>query len=132
MTITSNVSSFRKVRGANSNMPKGNREASAFLKNLGFPAMPTGDGLSPIVQYIGTAPPANIDGLKAKERAYSSCLLVRFLYPNGWLVETPTLTENGEAGKIAANNYQKGDSADFVAIPLEKGEKLADLGKPFL
>jgi len=110
-------------------MPKGNKEASSFLKAQGLPAMPTGDGLSPMVQYIGTAPPANIDGMKAKERPFTSTLLVRFLYPSGWLVETPTLTENGEAGKIAANNYQKGDSADFVAIPLSKDETLESLNK---
>ena len=102
------------MRGANSKMPKGNREASAFLKNLGFPAMPTGDGLSPIVQYIGTAPPANIDGQKVKARPFSESLLVRFVYPSGWIVESPSIDENGEAGNIGANNYVKGDSCNFA------------------
>jgi len=129
VTLAPSLPVLAEVRGANSNMPKGNKEAAAFLKAQGLPAMPTGDGLSPMVQYIGTAPPANIDGSKVKERAFSETLLVRFLYPSGWLVETPTLTENGEAGKIAANNYQKGDSADFVAIKLPKDATLDSLTK---
>lgn len=66
-----------------------------------------------------------------RNRAFSSTLLVRFLYPSGWLVEAPTITENGEAGKIAANNYLKGDSASFAALPLAKGESLASLNKEF-
>ena len=58
-----------------------------------------------------------------------SQLLVRFVYPSGWLVETPSITENGEAGNIGANNYIKGDSANFAALPLPKGETLETLAK---
>lgn len=122
---------FADVRGANQDMPRGDAEVTKFLKTQGFPPLPKANGLSPLVQYIGTAPPANIDGFKAKERPYSSALLVRFLYPSSWLVETPTLTENGEAGKIAANNYLKGDSADFVAVKAPSGKQLPDIGKEF-
>jgi len=120
-----------EVKGVNSNMPRGDSEVAKFLKSQGFKPLPKVDGLSPLVQYIGSAPPANIDGMKAKERAYTSTLLVRFLYPSAWLVETPTLTENGEAGKIAANNYLKGDSADFVAVKLPEGQTLGDINKEF-
>jgi hypothetical protein len=89
------------------------------------------NGFSPLVEYIGTAPPANIDGSKTKERGFSNTLLVRFLYPSGWLVETPSIDENGEAGNIGANNYIKGDSANFAAVPLPKGETLKTLPKEF-
>ena len=97
------------VRGVNEGMPTGEKDVAKFLQQQGFPPLPKVNGLSPLVQYIGAAPPANIDGSKQKERAFDSTLLVKFLYPSGWLVETPTLTENGEAGKIAANNYLKGE-----------------------
>ena len=56
-------------------------------------------------------------------------LLVRFLYPNGWLLETPTITENGEAGNIGANNYIKGDGCNFAALPVPKGKTLETLQK---
>jgi hypothetical protein len=48
-------------------------------------------------------------------------LLVRFLYPSGWLVEVPSVTDNGEAGNIGANNYVKGDGANFAALPYTGG-----------
>merc|ERR1719230_228490 len=112
-------------------MPKDQKNVNKLLKSFGFAEMPVPGGFSPLVQYIGTAPPANIDGTKTRERAFSSTLLVRFLFPSGWLVETPSITENGEAGNIGANNYIKGDSANFAALPLPSGEKLTTLGKPF-
>lgn len=121
-----------EVRGANSAlMGAGEKEVNKFLTNNGFAAMKVPNGLSPLALYIGLAAPANIDGSKTKERYFKSTLLVRFLYPSGWLVETPSITENGEAGKIAANNYLKGDSADFVSLPKPKGKKLEDLDKEF-
>ena len=61
----------------------------------------------------------------------ASQLLVRFLYPSGWLVETPTITENGEAGNIGANNYVKGDSANFASLPVPRGKTLDALDKEF-
>ncbi|EOD36399.1 hypothetical protein EMIHUDRAFT_423306 [Emiliania huxleyi CCMP1516] len=120
------------VRGVNEGMPTGEKDVAKFLQQQGFPPLPKVNGLSPLVQYIGAAPPANIDGSKQKERAFDSTLLVKFLYPSGWLVETPTLTENGEAGKIAANNYLKGDFADFVAAKLPPGKTLESIDKAFL
>jgi hypothetical protein len=87
--------------------------------------------MQPLLAFIGTAPPANIDGLKAKERPFTSPLLVRMLYPSGWLVSTPNITENGEAGNIGANNFVKGDSANFAALPLPKGEDLSTLSKDY-
>ena len=124
------MAAHAEVRGANSALVNaGEKEVNKFLTNNGFPAMKVPGGLSPLALYIGLAPPANIDGSKTKERYFKSTLLVRFLYPSGWLVETPSITENGEAGKIAANNYLKGDAADFVSLPKPKGKKLADLDK---
>lgn len=126
------MAAHAEVRGANSALVNaGEKEVNKFLTNNGFPAMKVPGGLSPLALYIGLAPPANIDGSKTKERYFKSTLLVRFLYPSGWLVETPSITENGEAGKIAANNYLKGDAADFVSLPKPKGKGLADLDKEF-
>jgi hypothetical protein len=111
--------------------PRDAKGTAKFLAARGFPPLPTINGLSPLVQYIGAAPPANIDGSKSKDRAFKSTLLVKFLYPSGWLVETPTITENGEAGKIAANNYLKGDFADFVAARMPAGKTLDTVDKEF-
>lgn len=54
---------------------------------------------------------------------------MRFLYPNGWLVESPSITENGEAGNIAAGQYLKGDACTFSALPLPKSATLETLAK---
>lgn len=117
------------VRGANQDIPKDERGVNKLLGSFGFPTLKVPGGFSPLVQYIGTASPANIDGTKQKDRAFKSTLLVRFLYPSGWLVETPSIDENGEAGNIGANNYIKGDSAVFTALPLPNGESLESLSK---
>jgi len=119
------------VRGANMDMPKNEKDVNKLLGTYGFSPMKVPGGFSPLVEYIGTAPPANIDGSKTKDRAFSNTLLVRFLYPSGWLVETPSIDENGEAGNIGANNYIKGDSANFAAVKLPEGEKLTSLPKDF-
>jgi hypothetical protein len=120
------------VRGINEDRPTGEKAVNAFLSSRGLaPFGKVPGGMSPLVAYIGTATPANIDGLKSKERAFSSPLLVRCLYPFGWLVETPNITDNGEAGNIGANNYVKGDSANFASVQLPKGEQLSTLGKEF-
>jgi len=119
------------VKGANENMPRNEKDVNKLLTGYGFSPMKVPNGFSPLVEYIGTAPPANIDGMKSKERVFKSTLLVRFLFPFGWLVETPTITENGEAGKIGASNYVKGDSANFAALPLPSGTKLTELNKEF-
>eukprot|EP00967_Tisochrysis_lutea_P041423 scaffold49786_cov25-Tisochrysis_lutea.AAC.2 len=111
--------------------PRDAKGIAKFLESQGFPPLPNVNGLSPLVEYIGAAPPANIDGSKTKDRAFSNTLLVKFLYPSGWLVEFPTITENGEAGKIAANNYLKGDFADFVAVRLPADKNLDNLDKEF-
>ncbi len=120
------------VRGANEGMPRSEKDINAFLRAQGYSPLPSASGCSPLIEYIGTAPPANIDGSKVRERAFKTPLLVSFLYPSGWLVETPTLTENGEAGKIAANDYLKGDAADFVSLPLPSGKGLGDVNKEYL
>merc|ERR1719352_2163711 len=119
------------VYGANSELPTNEKDLNKFLTAQGFPKMPSGNGMSPLVKYIGTAPAANIDGQKVKERAFKEILLVRFLYPNGWLVASPDITENGEAGTVGANNFIKGDSATFTALAIPGGKKLADMDKGF-
>ena len=112
-------------------MPRDEREINRFLKSMGYSEIKVPSGASPLVEYIGAAPAANIDGIKARERAFKSALLVRFVYPSGWLVQTPTITENGEAGTIGANNYIKGDSAQFTAVPLPAGKELDELKGEF-
>ena len=120
------------VKGANEGIPRGERDISDYLARMGLPRLPKSpDGCSPLIEYVGFAPPANIDGQKTKNRAYSTPLLVRFFFPNGWLVEYPSLTDNGEAGKVAAQNYQKGDSADLVSAKLPGGANVAELDKGF-
>lgn len=119
------------VRGANENVPKDPKGVNKLLSSYGFSEMKVPGGFSPLVQYIGTAPPANIDGSKQKSRGFKDTLLVRFMYPSGWLVETPSIDENGEAGNIGANNYVKGDSANFAAVPLPSGSSLTTLDKAF-
>ena len=122
---------FADVRGINEDMPRDEREINRFLKSMGYSEIKVPSGASPLVEYIGAAPAANIDGIKARERAFKSALLVRFVYPSGWLVQTPTITENGEAGTIGANNYIKGDSAQFTALPLPAGKELDELKGEF-
>jgi len=117
------------VKGANQFMPKNEKDVNKLLTKMGFAAMPVPGGFSPLVQYIGTAQPANIDGQKTRERAFSSTLLVRFLFPSGWLVESPSITENGEAGNIAAGQYLKGDACTFSALPLPEKATLETLSK---
>ena len=131
MLVTVPRGVLAEVKGPNANMPRDERGVNDVLRGAGFPPMKGVNGLKPLVQYVGFASPANIDGQKARDRPYKGTLLVRFLYPSSWIVETPTITENGEAGKIAANNYQKGDLAEFVALTLPNGKRLGDLGADF-
>ena len=119
------------VKGLNQDVPRNEKEINKLLSSYGLAKLPIPGGFSPLLGYIGTAPPANIDGLKSRDRAFKSTLLVRFVFPNGWLVEVPSIDENGEAGNIGANNYGKGDSANFVAVPLPSGETLGSLKKDF-
>ena len=98
------------VYGANSELPTDLKGINKFLKTQGFPAMPNANGLTPLMKYVGTAAAANLDGLKSKERAFSETLLVRWNFPSGWLITSPDITENGEAGTLGANNFIKGDS----------------------
>ena len=73
------------VRGVNQDVPTDERGVNNLLKSQGFSTMKVPGGFSPLVQYIGTAPPANIDGFKSRERAFGSTLLVRFMFrPAGW------------------------------------------------
>jgi len=125
------LTALADVRGANADMPKSEKDVNKLLSSYGFSPMKVPGGFSPIVQYIGTAPPANIDGSKSKARAFSDTMLVRFLAPSGWLIETPSIDENGEAGNVGANNYIKGDAANFAAVALPKDAQLSTLGKEF-
>lgn len=119
------------VRGANQGLPTNERDVNKYLANLGLSPLKVPGGFNPLIQYIGTAPPANIDGQKVKARPFRDSMLVRFVYPSGWIVETPSIDENGEAGNIGANNYIKGDSCNFAALSLPSGETLSSLKKDF-
>jgi len=119
------------VYGANSELPTDLKGINKFLKTQGFPAMPNANGLSPLMKYVGTAAAANLDGLKSKERAFSETLLVRWNFPSGWLITSPDITENGEAGTLGANNFIKGDSEVFAAAKMEGGKPLKEQNKEF-
>jgi len=119
------------VRGANENRPTGEIAVNELLTSRGFGPMKVPDGMSPLLGFIGTAPPANIDGQKVRARAFKSPLLVRFLFPQGWLVEMPTITGNGEAGNLGASDFQNGASAVFTASKLPTGKQLSTLGKDY-
>jgi len=120
------------VRGANQGIARNEKDVNRLLASQGFPTLKVPSGMSPLIGYVGAASPANIDGSKSKERAFTSCLLVRFVYPSGWLAEYPNIDENGESGVIGANNYVKGDSCNFAAYPLEKDKKIGDVSKETL
>lgn len=114
-----------EVRGENAALLNaGEQKINSFLKNSGHPPLKVPKGLSPLALYVGQAQPAMIDGMKSKSRAFTSTLLVAFVYPSNWQAEAPTITSNGEAGKIAANDYLRGDSAFFAAVPLPPGKDL--------
>ena len=106
------------VYGANSDLPNDNKGVNKFLASQGFPPLPNANGMSPLMKYIGTAAPANIDGQKVKQRTFNDILLVRWNFPNGWLIISPDITENGEAGTLGANNFIKGDSEVRAAASL--------------
>jgi hypothetical protein len=129
--LLSPLAAHADVYGANSQLPTNLNDINKYLKELGFPAMKGANGLTPLIEYAGTGPPANIDGNKVRERKFDGVLLVRFLYPNGWLVSRPDTTENGEAGTIGANNFQKGDSEIFTSMPLPQGKALKDMKNDF-
>jgi len=119
------------VYGANSDLPTDNKGVNKFLQAQGFPALPNANGMSPLMKYIGTAAPANIDGQKVKARTFNEILLVRWNFPNGWLIISPDITENGEAGTLGANNFIKGDSEVFTSAKLPGGKPLKEQGKEF-
>jgi len=114
-----------EVRGENAALLNaGEQKINSFLRNSGHPPLKVPSGLAPLALYVGQAQPANVDGAKSRARAFTSTLLVAFVYPSGWKAEAPTITSNGEAGKIAANDYLRGDTAAFAAVPLPPGKDL--------
>jgi len=119
------------VYGANSDLPTDSKGVNKFLQAQGFPALPNANGMSPLLKYIGTAPPANIDGQKVKQRTFNDILLVRWNFPSGWLIISPDITENGEAGTLGANNFIKGDSEVFTSAKLPGGKPLKEQSKEF-
>eukprot|EP01041_Mallomonas_annulata_P011689 gene11689-24475_t len=72
-------------------------------------------GFNPIVSEYGRG--------NAKS-AISNPIIVQFCAPQAWIVEKTTVNNNGESGKIAANDYVKGDSAFMFVTPLPSGSKL--------
>lgn len=131
LVATVPFAAYADVYGVNSELPTGEKDINKFLKTLGYPEMPKVSGLSPVVEYIGTAAPANIDGQKVRGRQYDGILLVRFLFPSFWIVAKPDITENGEAGTIGANNFVKGDSMVFTVLKLPDSKALKDQPKSF-
>lgn len=51
-------------------------------------------------------------------------LLVQFAHPSLWVEQRPSLTNNGEAGALSANDYIKGDSAFFFTQNSKQASQL--------
>jgi hypothetical protein len=123
-----------EVRGVNGKLPKKIQGINKYLTNNGWaPFEPLADGFSPLMLIIGARPPANIDGEKFLPRNFDGTLLVRFPYPQTWLIQQPAFDSNAESGNIRAVNNFKAESAVFVATRLPDGVKtLEDLSNDVL
>lgn len=51
-------------------------------------------------------------------------VVVQFCHPGNWIQERIAVNNNGESGKVAANDYIKGDSAFMYVSPLTQGQKV--------
>lgn len=51
-------------------------------------------------------------------------VVVQFCHPSKWIQERVSVNNNGESGKVAANDYIKGDSAFMYVSPLSQGQKV--------
>ena len=79
-TALAPLAAHADVRGVNENRPTNEKDCNALLTRLGYAPMKVSGGFSPLVQFIGFDKPANIDGFKAKERAFQSPLQMADLH----------------------------------------------------
>eukprot|EP01040_Poterioochromonas_malhamensis_P004893 gene4893-5248_t len=91
-------------------------EANTKLAEYGFPPILfVPSGFSPVVSEFGRG------GLTTEMK---NPILVQFASPNLWVVQKTSVNNNGEAGTISTNDYQKGDSAFLYVLEDPKKEKL--------
>jgi hypothetical protein len=88
------------------------------LSEYGLPPMVyVPSGFSPIVSEFGRG---NI------KSAIKNPIVVEFCYPDLWVVQKTSVNNNGESGTIGANDYAKGDSANFFTTPVPPASNIAD------
>ena len=95
-------------------------EVNVKLADYGLPPMLfVPPGFAPVVSEFGRG--------NAKDVIPKNPIVVQFSAPKLWVVEKTTVNNNGESGKIAANDYIKGDSAYLFIVPLSEagGAKLS-------
>jgi len=80
-------------------------------------------GFQPIVSEYGRG---------NSKTAITNPIVVQFCAPSKWIVEKINVNANGEAGKIAANDYIKGDSSFMFVTPVTSGDTLSMDNKQLL
>lgn len=78
-------------------------------------------GFQPVVSEYGRG---------NSQSAIKNPIIVQFAAPQNWIVEKTNVNANGEAGKIAANDYVRGDSAFMFLYTLQGDEKVDVSAKP--
>ena len=93
-------------------------EANNKLSEYGLPPIVfVPPGFSPLVCEYGRG---------SKDKPIENPIIVQFAYPSSWVVQKTQINNNGESGTVGANDYIKGDSANFYERPLPAGEILSD------
>ena len=91
-------------------------EANAKLGNYGFPPIVfVPPGFQPLVSEYGRG---------NNQKAITNPILIQFTHPSGWVVQKTSVNNNGESGTVGANDYMKGDSANFFEFKLKPGDKV--------
>jgi len=99
----------------------GTTEANNKLSEYGLPPIVfVPPGFSPLVSEYGRG---------SKDKPIENPIVVQFAHPNTWIVQKTQTNNNGESGTVGANDYVKGDSANFYETPLPSGESLSVTNK---
>lgn len=99
------------------------KDSNAKLAGYGLPPIIfVPPGFSPVTSEYGRG---NVkDGY-----SNSNPILIQFAKPALWVEEKTSINNNGEAGKVSANDYIKGDSAFFFNQKLAGDAKLDESNK---
>jgi hypothetical protein len=83
-------------------------------------------GLPPIV-FVPPGYQALVSeyGRGSNQKAMTNPILLEFCHPSGWVAQKTSVNNNGESGTVGANDYMKGDSANFFEYKLQNGEKVS-------